>query len=131
MEFRIAFPGGLRVDAELDGRVIATDQPAKAGGGGEAPSPFLLFLASIGTCAGYYVLQFCRTRAIPTDGVRLIQRVEKDEKGLVSRIDLVIEVPPTFPEQYRAAVAKAADQCAVKRALEFPPDIEVTVTTSG
>jgi putative redox protein len=48
------------------------------GGGGSAPTPFWLFLASLGTCAGIYVLGFCRQRGLPTDGIRLVRRVERD-----------------------------------------------------
>src|SRR5207248_9604830 len=62
LEARITFPGGKRVNAELDGRPIPTDQPASVGGEGTAPEPFVLFAASIGTCAGFYLLSFCQAR---------------------------------------------------------------------
>ena len=52
MEMVISFPGGKRVDAEFGGMVIQTDQPPQGGGEGSAPTPFALFLASMGTCAG-------------------------------------------------------------------------------
>ena len=72
MEMRIRFPGGTKVDAAFLGHVVHTDQPPASGGEGSAPSPFDLFVASIGTCAGYYVLAFCRKREIPTDGIELV-----------------------------------------------------------
>src|SRR5690348_18198535 len=58
LEARVTFPGGLRVDAEIQGRLIPTEQPPSAGGTGSAPEPFALFAASLGTCAGFYVLRF-------------------------------------------------------------------------
>ena len=58
----IRFPGGLEVEAVHEGFTILTDQPVAQGGAGAAPSPFDLFLASIGTCAGLYALMFCRQR---------------------------------------------------------------------
>jgi putative redox protein len=33
---------------------------------GSAPSPFDLFMLSIGTCAGYYVLTFLQQRGLST-----------------------------------------------------------------
>jgi ribosomal protein S12 methylthiotransferase accessory factor len=133
MEMVISFPGGARVDAEFGHYSVKTDQPVKAGGGGSAATPFATFLASIGTCAGIYVLGFCQQRGIPTDGIRLVQHVESDPaSGMVSRIALDIEVPPAFPEKYLPALVRAADQCAVKKHLEAPPKIEVaTVVTPG
>jgi ribosomal protein S12 methylthiotransferase accessory factor len=49
----MTFPGGVVVEAHLEGTTIRTDQPVSHGGGGTAPAPFELFLASIGTCAGF------------------------------------------------------------------------------
>ena len=62
MEMVIDFPGGARVDAHFGPFTVMTDQPSKAGGEDSAPTPFALFLASLGTCAGIYVLGFCRQR---------------------------------------------------------------------
>ena len=53
------FGGGLKVDAEYRGFTIKTDQPFHEGGEGRRPAPFDLFLASLATCAGFYVLAFC------------------------------------------------------------------------
>jgi ribosomal protein S12 methylthiotransferase accessory factor len=127
MEIEIGFPGGLRVDARVGDMVVSTDQGTAAGGEGSAPSPFQLFLASIGACAGFYVLQFCRQRGIPTDGIRLLQRHgTAPGSSMIQRIDLVIEVPPTFPEHYVRALERVAAQCTVKKHLEQPPLIQTS-----
>ena len=130
-ELTITFPGGKRVDATLGGRTIPTDQPRTSGGDDSAPSPWSLFLASIGTCAGIFVLSFCQRRGLPTEGLRLRQRVQQDpESGALLSVELDIEVPPSFPEKYREALVRVADGCLVKRALQAPPSIGVrTVVT--
>jgi ribosomal protein S12 methylthiotransferase accessory factor len=126
MDMTVTFPGGLRVDAQFGPHQIQTDQPLKAGGDGSAPAPFSLFLASIGTCAGIYVLSFCRQRGLPTDDIQITQRIVPDPvKGLVGRVELDIEVPENFPEKYYDALVRAADQCAVKKHLESPPEFAV------
>ena len=128
-EFVIDFPGGARVDAHFGPYTVKTDQPPSGGGEGSAPAPFSVFLASIGTCAGIYVLGFCRQRGLSAEGIRLVQRMEMDPATrLVRRVYLDIQVPPSFPEKYRDALIRAADQCAVKKHLESPP--QFTVTTS-
>lgn len=126
MKIDIRFPGGARVDASFDAHVIHTDLPRAQGGDGSAPTPFATFLASIGTCAGIYVLGFCRQRGLATDGLHLTQEMDVDpETGLVSSIRLDIHVPPDFPEKYRGALVRSAEQCAVKKHLEHPPRFEV------
>lgn len=126
MEMIIDFPGGARVDAHFGPYTVATDQPPQGGGEGSAPTPFSVFLASIGTCAGIYVLGFCRQRNLPTDGIRIIQRVYTNPlNGMVGQIDLEIQVPPEFPEKYRPSLIRSAELCAVKKHLEAPPKFNI------
>ncbi len=125
MEMIIDFPGGARVDAHAGQFVIKTDQPIQGGGEDSAPAPFTLFLASIGTCAGIYVLGFCRQRNLPTEGIRIIQKANYLQTGMVDSIDLEIQVPPEFPAKYYDALIRSADQCKVKQHLEHPPRFNV------
>jgi putative redox protein len=127
MEMIIDFPGGAKVDAHFGPYTIQTDQPVMGGGEGSAPTPFGMFLASIGTCAGIYVLGFCQQRGLPTEGIRIVERVHSDPAtGMVSQIDLEIQAPPTFPEKYLPSLIRSAELCAVKKHLEHPPKFEVT-----
>lgn len=126
MEMVIDFPGGARVDAHFGHFTVQTDQPPAA----SAPTPFATFLASIGTCAGIYVLGFCQQRNLPTDGIRIIQRMHSNMMtGMVGKIDLEIQVPPTFPEKYLPSLVRAAELCAVKKHFENPPKFEVYTQT--
>jgi putative redox protein len=123
MEMIIDFPAGARVDAHFGGFTVATDQPPAA----SAPSPFELFLASIGTCAGIYVLGFCRQRNLPTEGIRIIETINHNQAThLVDSIDLEIQVPPGFPENYRDSLIRSAELCAVKKHLEKPPVFNIS-----
>jgi ribosomal protein S12 methylthiotransferase accessory factor len=127
MDMIIDFPGGVRVDAHYGPYTIMTDQPPAGGGKGEAPTPFSLFLASMGTCAGIYVLGFCQQRNLPTEGIRIIQRMHRSmQTGLIGKVDLEIQVPSTFPDKYRESLIRAAQLCAVKKHLENPPAFEIT-----
>jgi ribosomal protein S12 methylthiotransferase accessory factor len=126
------FHGGACVDAHFGPYTIHTDQPPHSGGAGSAPTPFATFLASIGTCAGIYVLGFCQRRDIPTDGLRLVEHVETDPAtGMLGAIRLDIELPAGFPERYRDAVIRAAEQCAAKQHFEHPPKVEIRTVASA
>ncbi len=128
----ITFPGGKRVDAQYRGMTIRTDQPEHSGGDGSAPVPFALFLASLGTCAGIYVLGFCEQRDLPTEGMRIIQRMERDPvEKRISKISLDIELPVGFPEKYRKAVVNVANLCAVKKHILNAPEFEITTSMAG
>ena len=130
MEIKITFPGGKKVNAEMGGMVIPTDQSIEDGGEGTAPSPLSYFLASLGTCAGIYVLSFCQQREIVTEGLELTHRMEfvTDDAGKkrLSRLTIDILLPHGFPEKYRNAIVKAAELCTVKKVIMDPPEFVIT-----
>ena len=132
MDMIITFPGGARVDAEFGGFTVKTDQPPQGGGDGSAPTPFATFLAAIGTCAGIYVLGFCKQRGLPSEGIQIIQRIHRDPaSGMVETIDLEIQVPPSFPEKYYESLIRSANLCAVKKAIEHPPVFNTYTKVTG
>jgi len=122
-EMTVDFPGGKKVTAHYNGFDIATDQGVDSGGEGTAPEPFDFFLASLATCAGYYVLKFCEGRDLSTDGVFLHQSWERNDDKKLVRIAIRIQVPSDFPAKYRKALVRAANTCAVKKTLADPPEI--------
>ena len=123
MEMVIDFPGGSRVDAHFGPFTVATDQPPAA----SAPSPFEVFLSSIGTCAGIFVLGFCQQRNLPTKGMQIVERINRSPlTGMVESIGLEIQVPPNFPEKYRDSLIQSAELCTVKKHLEKPPRFDIS-----
>jgi len=122
----ITFPGGVAVEARFEKFCVSTDQPVAFGGGGAAPAPFDLFLASLGTCAGLFALRFCQERQLPTEGLKLTLETERDaEKHRLSKVRLAIHLPAGFPEKYQGAIIRATNQCSVKRAIIDPPEFDV------
>ena len=132
MELTVTFPGNKKVDAEFKGFTIKTDQPQSAGGDGTAPSPFDLFLASIGTCGGVYVVDFCKSRGISLDGVRLVQTMERNpETHMITDITIRIELPADFPDKYKDSLIRAVDLCTVKKHLMNPPNFVIETVKAG
>jgi ribosomal protein S12 methylthiotransferase accessory factor len=125
-EIKVTFSGGMKVNAEYKGRIIQTDQPVYQGGEGEAPAPFDLFLASIATCAGFYVLAFCQKRGISVENASVVMRTEKNpESKMIEKISIEAQLPPDFPEKYTSAILKAVDTCSVKAHIVTPPEFEL------
>ncbi len=135
----ISFPGGAAggaaVDAHFKGHTVRTDQPEKAGGLDAGPSPFDLFLASLATCTGYYAARFCELKGIDPSQLSLSLETTRDtvapkgrqrkERRRLGRVRIELKLPPGFPDKYRKAIVRAADQCAVKRHILEPPELEV------
>lgn len=126
MTMTISFPGGVAVNATYKGQTVHTDQPPAAGGKGSGMPPFDLFLASIGTCMGFYALRFCQERGIGTRGLGMTVNPIRDEaQKQVARLSIQVTLPEGFPDKYRDALARAIDHCAVKRHILHPPAFEL------
>ncbi|MGE5425278.1 MAG: OsmC family protein [Syntrophothermus sp.] len=124
----VFFNGGRKVNANLKGFLIQTDQSIAAGGEATAPDPFSLFLASLATCAGVYVQAFCIQRGLPSDNITLNMDYEMDpEKKRVKRFTININVPKDFPEKYDTALVSSAALCTVKRHLKEEIETAINV----
>ena len=127
MKYDITLGVNKKVDAHYRDFTIHSDQPVASGGDNTALSPFELFLASIGMCAGFYVSAFCQSRSIATDNIKITQTViRNDATHLVEKVMIDINLPPDFPEKYKAPVIKTAQSCSVKKFLDSPPEIQIS-----
>jgi len=126
----VTFPGNKRVDAGIDGHSVQTDQSVEHGGENKAPEPFEVFLASIATCAGIYAKSFCDQRNLSAPR-GLHMDVERSSNGLLSHIDLVLDVDAGFPARYDPAIIRAMELCAVKKQLREEIETTIRVVRAG
>ncbi len=117
----VTFPGGRRVDVQVGAHTVHTDQPVSNGGEGTAPSPFDLFLASLGACAGIYVQGFCAARKLDPAGITIREVPAYGNDGVLWSVGLELSLPEDFPERYREPLLGVIDQCAVKKAIAAQP----------
>lgn len=126
----ITFDGAKVVTAHVNGHSIITDQPLDNGGSDTAPSPFDLYLASIGTCTAIYVKSFCDKRQIPTDEIKIVQNTKyNDITGLPENITIEIKLPDDFPEKYKSTMICTAELCTVKKSILNPPEFKILTTS--
>jgi putative redox protein len=122
----VSFPGGKKVDVDLENVKIQTDQSPEHGGEGTAPEPFAMFLASLASCAGIFALGFCQSRELSTDGLALYMDWENDDNSpYAAKARFRLVLPPEFPDKYRASIVRAVEQCKVKYYIHNPPEFSI------
>ena len=58
--------------------------------------------------------------------------MDKDkETHMINKINIEIQVPEDFPDNYKNAVIKSAGLCTVKKHLEKPPRIDIYVKSGS
>jgi ribosomal protein S12 methylthiotransferase accessory factor len=126
MELKVTLEGGKRVATRIGNHLIMTDQPTKHGGDDSAPAPYDLFMASIGTCVGFYVQSYCESKGIDPSGIDITLNAKRDPKTKqINGFLTTIHVPPEVPENLHAALKRVAEQCAVKKTIMSNPEFVV------
>ena len=118
MTFKVTLEGGKRVATRVGDHLIMTDQPTRHGGDNTAPAPYDLFIASIGTCAGFYVQSYCENKGIDSSGIEITLNVKRDpETKKINGFVTTIHVPE--------GLKKVAEQCAVTKTITDNPEFIV------
>jgi ribosomal protein S12 methylthiotransferase accessory factor len=132
VDIKVTLEDGKQVATQIGAHRIVTDQPTKYGGQDVAPAPFDLFLASIATCAGFFVKSYCDNKGIDASGIDLVMTPQVDEKTKqITGFVTTINVPPSLPEKVHNALQRAAQQCTVKKTINAHPAFTVQTVVRG
>ena len=94
-----------------------------------SPSPFELFIASLGTCAALTAAGYCRKKGLSAEGLRINIDVERHpETRLASEIKMEFIIPTGFPQEEIAQLVESAGECFVKKHLYTPPQFTTVIT---
>lgn len=126
MEIKVNYLDNLRLEASFDDFKVISDQPIRYKGDGSAPGPFDYFLASSAMCAAYFVKVYCKTRDIPTDGIRVAQNNIVDPENRYNQIfKIQIELPDGLSDKDRTGILRAAERCTVKKVIQQGPEFQI------
>ncbi|KKR31818.1 MAG: hypothetical protein UT63_C0059G0001 [Candidatus Gottesmanbacteria bacterium GW2011_GWC2_39_8] len=127
MEMTISYKEGEKFIASCRGHEITIDQPLDNGGKDEGPTPPELFIASLGSCIGVYVLAYCKNAKINTEGMAINVKWEKaKDPDRIGTIKVDIKLPEDVGKR-KAALLKVAEHCLVHNTITHLPIIEITL----
>ena len=128
MEIQVEHLGGVQFQIRARQHTIASDQPAENGGFDEGMTPPELFLASLGSCVGFYAAQYLRKHKLATEGT--IVRVTADKATDPARLNnfrITLEIPGELSQLDLEGVEEAARHCLIHNTLLHPPQISIEV----
>jgi uncharacterized OsmC-like protein len=77
MEVKVAHLDGVRFSVQSRSHTIICDQPADNGGQDAGMTPPEFMLASLASCAGFYAMQYLKTRSLADTGVEVTVTADK------------------------------------------------------
>ena len=129
-EMQVEYKGGWEFRADSRSHSIIIDLPAQMKGEDKGMTPPELFIASLASCVGVYVVDYCKAQNISTDGLKVVANYEDVEGGpaRIGKISLEIVMPGGVPQEHRNPLMKMAAQCKVHNTICTLPDIRMTLT---
>jgi putative redox protein len=131
MEIKVDYLDQVRFAAETRGHRVICDQPPDNGGADTGMTPPEFLLASLGTCAGFYAVQYLKTRNQPAEGLKVSVVAEKAKAPArlgSFRIEVVV---PNLDPAHEAGVLRAVKACLVHNTLVNAPAIETVVLAAA
>ncbi|HBY63905.1 MAG TPA: osmotically inducible protein OsmC [Solibacterales bacterium] len=128
MEVTIEHLGEVQFEATARGHKVVCDQPSGNGGFNEGMTPPELLLASLGTCAGYYAVEYLKSRSLPIQDLR-VRVVAEKAKNPARLGSFVIEVDAKLDnlDANRDGLHRAVEKCLIHNTLLNAPRIQVEI----
>ena len=126
----VTHDGGVRFAAQIRSHRIVVDQTVRGGGADSAPAPIELLGASLGTCVAYYVQQFCHSRGLPYDGLRVeVEQHGAQNPARIGRFVVRVILAAEIPAHYAAMLERVARSCPAHNTLSHGADVTVLIDT--
>lgn len=128
MEVTVEHLGAAQFEIRARRNVIWSDQPLDNGGFDEGMTPPELLLASLGSCAGYYVAQYLKARNLAPAGTRVrVSAAKAKDPARMDDFQIEVDVPAECSEQDRAGIERAVRKCMIHNTLLHPPSIALKI----
>ena len=131
MEVNITHLDRVKFAIQSRSHTILCDQPAENGGENSGMTPPELLLASLGSCAAFYAVQYLKTRNLADHGVEVSVTAEKlKSPARVGNFQIRVACPVSLTEEQTEGLMRSVHHCLIHNTLLTPPEIAIELTTS-
>lgn len=129
MEVNISHLDQVKFSIQSRSHTILCDQPVENGGEDSGMTPPELMLASLGSCAAFYAVEYLRTRNLAQNGVEV--RVNADKLKQPARLGnfrIRVVYPVPLTEEQTEGLMRSVKHCLIHNTLLSPPEIVFELT---
>jgi uncharacterized OsmC-like protein len=131
MEVKITHLDRVKFAIQARSHTIVCDQPAENGGEDSGMTPPELLLASLGSCAAFYAVQYLKTRNLAESGVGVSVIAEKlKSPARLGNFQIRVACPVSLTEEQTEGLMRSVHHCLIHNTLLSPPEIAIELTTS-
>src|SRR5512135_2162169 len=124
LEVSIQHLGAVQFEIKAREHTIICDQPESNGGFNEGMTPPELMLASLGSCAAFYAVDYLKRQKLAVEGTKV--RITAEKAKNPARLDqfmIEIDVPTGLSEEQVKGMQDAVHRCLIHNTMMHPPSI--------
>lgn len=119
---------GLRFAAQIRDHRLVTDQSERAGGEDSAPSPTELISAALASCIALYVYQFCVSRGLLHEGMRIeVLPLAATSPNRIAQLNVTVHLPQELSPHVREMLERVVRSCPVHNTLAHGAAVSVAI----
>jgi uncharacterized OsmC-like protein len=131
MEVKITHLDQVRFNIQARSHSIVCDQPADNGGEDTGMTPPELMLASLGSCAAFYAVQYLKTRNLAQTGVEVTVTAEKlKQPARLGNFRIQVVSPVSLTVEQTEGLMRSVHHCLIHNTLLSPPEIAIELSMS-
>ena len=131
MEVRVRQVDGVKFSVQSRSHTVFCDQPAENGGQDSGMTPPEFLLASLGSCAAFYAVQYLKARKLALGGVEVSVTAEKlKQPARVGNFRVQVTCPVPLTADQEAGLMRSVESCLIHNTLLSPPEMRIELTTS-
>ena len=105
---------------------IVCDQPTGNGGEDSGMTPPELMLASLGSCAAFYAVQYLKARSLADAGVEVSITAEKlKQPARLGDFHIQVTCPVALTEEHTEGLLRSVHHCLIHQTLLSPPTVKI------
>ena len=125
---KVDYTGGIGFNVSARNHQVLVDLPQDKGGQDKGMTPPELFMASLGSCIGVYVVRYCQNAKLDATDLKIdLDWKLSDDKTKIAEISVVMSLPRADVGRRETAVLQAAHHCLIHNTILGNPQIHITL----
>lgn len=131
MQVTIKHIDRVKFSVHARSHTVLCDQPADNGGEDAGMTPPEFMLASLGSCAAFYAVQYLQARKLSAEGVEVSVTSDKlMQPARLGRFKVSVVCPVALTEEQNTGIMRAVHHCLIHNTLLTPAEISVELVNS-
>ena len=132
LEVSVTHLGAVQFEIKAREHTIVCDQPEENGGFNEGVTPPELMLASLGSCAGFYAVDYLKRQKLAVDGLKVnVTAAKAKNPARLDSFRIEVDVPAELSPEHVKGMEDAVHRCIIHNTLMHSPLIALEVKTAA